>query len=136
MRSILAAAVLLAAPVMMPAQALHSNVSHLVASVDAPAFAFQASAVNAAVPHIYTGLIAPVRINALKLSPSPFVSGEVVVEYTVDKAGVPQNVHVVKPLDAATDNRVVDAVSKVRYTPGTLDGAAVEVPVKLRVAIN
>ena len=72
----------------------------------------------------------------MKLSPSPFVSGEVVVEYTVDKAGVPQNVHVVKPLDAATDNRVVDAVSKVRYTPGTLDGAAVEVPVKLRVAIN
>ena len=136
MRSILAAAVLLAAPVMMPAQALHSNVSHLVASVDAPAFAFQSSAVMAAAPRIYTGLIAPVRINALKLSASPVVSGEVVVEYTVDKAGVPQNVHIVKPLDGATDIRVVDAVTKVRYTPGKLNGAAVEVPVTLHVAIN
>jgi TonB family protein len=136
MRSILAAAALLVAPVLMPAQALHSNVSHLVASVDAPAFAFQASAVKAATPRIYTGLIAPVRLNALKVAASPAVSGEVVVEYMVDKAGVPQNVHVVKSLDNATNERVVEAVSKVRYTPGTLNGTAVDVPVTLHVAIN
>jgi TonB family protein len=135
MRSILAAA-LLVAPVMMPAQALHSNVSHLVASVDAPAFAFQASAVTAAAPHVYKGLIAPIRLNALKVAAAPTVSGEVVVEYTVDTAGVPQNVHVIKPLDKATNDRVVEAVNKVRYTPGTLNGTAVDVPVTLHVAIN
>jgi TonB family protein len=137
MRSILAAAVLFVAPVVMPAQALHANVSHLVASVDAPAFAFQASAVNAAAPRIYTGLIAPVRMNALKLAASPTaVSGQVTVEYTVDTAGVPQDVHVVKALDANTDERVVTAVRQIRYTPGTLNGTAVAVPVTLHVAIN
>jgi hypothetical protein len=139
MRSILAAAALLVAPAMMPAQALHSNVSHLVASVDAPAFAFQTSAVQAAAPRIYTGLIAPVRLSALKLAAvptAPVASGEVVVEYTVNTAGVPQNIHVVKALDATTNDRVIAGVSQMRYKPGTLNGTAVDVPVTLHVAIN
>jgi TonB family protein len=146
MRSVLAAAIL-AMPALLPAQALHTGVSHLVASVDAPAFAFQANAVQAgavqanavkaAVPHMYTGLIAPVRLNALKLAPASIpAKGEVVVEYTVDKAGVPQNIEVKQALDKTTDERVVAAVRQIRYTPGKLDGQVVDVPVSLHVVVN
>src|ERR1700761_8227524 len=98
MRSVLAAAVL-ALPSLMSAQALHTGISHLVASVDAPAFAFQAGSINAVAPRVFSGLIAPVRLNSIKAIPGAATSGEVEVHYTVDTAGVPQNVEVVKPLD-------------------------------------
>ena len=137
MRSILATA-LLAVPSLLPAQAMHTGISQLVASVDAPAVLSQASAVNAAAPHIYTGLIAPVRLNAMKLAPAVKAAtpGDVTVEYTVDTAGIPQNVHVTKKLNVLTDEQVVEAVKQIRYTPGTLNGSAVAVPVTLHVAIQ
>jgi len=136
MRNVLAAAVL-AIPSMLSAQAMHTGISHLVASVDAPAFAFQASAINAVAPRVFSGLIAPVRLNSVQLAPTAVVAkGEVTVEFTVDAAGVPQNVEVVKPLNAAIDAQVVAAVSKIRYTPGKLDGQAVPMPVTMRVALN
>ncbi len=136
MRSVLAAAVL-AMPALVSAQALHTGVSHLVASVDAPEFAFQASALHAAAPRVFTGLIAPVRLSAIQLAPGAVVAkGEVTVEYTVDADGVPQNVHVVKPMNQAVDARVVAAVQKARYTPGKLNGQPIAVPVTLHVALD
>ena len=138
MRSVLAAALLAIVPAAAPAQALHSGISHLVASVDAPAFAFQASAINAAKPRIFSGIVAPIRLTEVKLAGSlntPHVS-DVTVQYTVNEAGVPENVKVVTPVDALTASKVSDAVSKVRYKAGTLDGQPVAVPVTLHVALR
>jgi hypothetical protein len=132
MRTVLAAAIL-AIPSILPAQAVHTGISHLVASVDAPAFAFQASAVNAAAPRVFSGLIAPIRLNALTLGSSVVANeGKITVEYTVDAAGVPQNIKVVDA-DAATAERVAAAVRNIRYTPGKLNGVAVAVPVTLHI---
>jgi TonB family protein len=137
MRTVIAAAIL-ALPTLVSAQAMHTGVSSLVASVDAPAFAFQAGAVSAAAPRVFTGLIAPIRLNALTLAPSkvPAPAGTVVVEYTVDATGVPQNVQVVNAADKETGERVAAAVRNVRYTPGKLNGQPVAVPVTLKVALE
>ena len=137
MRKVLVAAIL-ALPTLVSAQALHTGVSNLVASVDAPAFAFQVSAVNAVAPRVFTGLIAPVRLNALTLAPglTPAVAGTVTVEYTVDATGVPQNVHVLNAADKGTADRVAAGVEKIRYTPGKLNGQPIAVPVTLRVAVE
>ena len=135
MRQALVAAIL-ALPSIVSAQAIHS-VSRQLASVEAPAFAFQAGALNAGTPRVFTGLIAPIRMSNLQLGASiaPLKDGEVVVSYTVDTTGVPENVQVVKSFDDTTNSRVVDAVRKMRYTPGKLDGQAIEVPVTLHIAL-
>lgn len=136
MRQVIAAAILVL-PSLVSAQAVHS-ISHQLASVEAPAFAFQASALKAGTPRVFSGLIAPIRMSNLQLAPSvaPVRDGEVVVSYTVDTAGVPENIHVVQSLDATANNRVVEAVRKMRYTPGQLDGQPVDTPVTLHVAFT
>lgn len=137
MRSVLAAAILAVTPFAANAQAMHTGVSHLVASMDAPAFAFQASAIKAG-PRIFTGLVAPIRMTELSLAGDLHGAhpAEVTVEYTVNAAGVPQNVKVVSAADAATTATVQQAVSKLRYKPGTLDGQVVDIPVTLHVALR
>ena len=137
MRSLLVAAAL-CLPTLGSAQAVHSGVSHVVALMDAPAFAFQAGAVRAAMPRTFSGIIKPVRLTALQLAPqgAALPQGEVVVEYTVNTAGVPEDIHVVKPLGRDSDKAVVEAVRRMRYTPGQLDGQPVATPVTLHVALS
>ena len=136
MRSILAAAAL-CLPAIVSAQAVHS-VSHVLAAAEAPAFAFQTSAIKAGLPRVFTGLIAPVRLTSLNLLPvSAPAGGEVVVTYTVNSTGVPEDVQVVTPVGhGANASVVVEAVRKLRYTPGQLDGQAVAVPVTLHIAFT
>ena len=131
------AAAILALPSLVSAQAVHS-VSHQIASIEAPAFAFQAGALKSGSPRVFTGLIAPIRMTNLQLGASvaPLRDGEVVVSYTVNTAGVPENVQVVKSFDETTNNRVIEAVSKMRYTPGQLDGQPISVPVTLHIALS
>ncbi|MGI4853464.1 MAG: energy transducer TonB [Janthinobacterium lividum] len=135
MRSLLLATAL-CLPALGSAQAVHTGVSHMVALMDAPEFAFQGGAIRAGFPRVFSGIVAPVRLTGVELAPSglPLPRGEAVVEYTVDAAGIPKDVHVVKPLSLAVDKRLVEAVSRVRYTPGTLDGMPVAVPVTLHIA--
>lgn len=137
MRSVLIATVL-CIPAAGSAQAIHTGVSHMVAIMDAPAFAFQAGAVRAELPRIFSGLIAPVRLTEVELKPAvaPLPQGEVVVAYTVSTAGVPEDVHVVKPLGKQTDERIVEAVRRVRYAPGKLDGQPIATPVTLHVSLT
>jgi|GEM_PF-3132616 len=138
MRSFLAAALLAVTPVVANAQAMHSGISHLVAAVDAPGFAFQAGALNAAAPRVFSGLITPIRQTQFMLNgslPAQHPS-EVTVTYDVNAAGTPENVKVLTPADAVTTQRVVEAVSRMRYTAGRLDGQAVSVPVTLHVSIR
>ena len=135
MRQVLAAAIL-SLPALVSAQAVHS-VSHLLAAADAPAFAFQAGAITAGMPRVFTGLIAPVRLTSLQLIPATSIpSGEVVVSYTVGTTGVPEDVHVVKSVDELAEGRVVEAVRRIRYTPGQLDGQPIAVPVTLHIAFT
>ncbi len=138
MRSVLAAALLAVTSVAASAQAMHSGISHLVASVDAPAFGFQASAITAAKPRVFSGIVAPIRLTEVKLAASltPARVSDVTVQYTVDEAGVPQNVKILSSVDEATSARVADAVSKLKYKPGTLDGQPMAIPVTLHVALR
>jgi TonB family protein len=136
MRKVLVAT-LLALPSLVSAQAIHS-VSHMLASVEAPAFAFQAGALKAGTPRIFSGLIAPIRVTNLQLAPSavPVRQGEVVVGYTVNTSGATENVHIVKSLDESANARVIEAVRKMQYTPGQLDGQPVDMPITLHVAFT
>lgn len=137
MRSVLAAAILAVTPFAANAQAMHTGVSHLVASMDAPAFAFQASAIKAG-PRVFTGLVAPIRMTELNLAGELHGAhpAEVTVQYTVNAQGVPQNVKVVSPADPATVTSVEQAVSKLHYKPGMLDGQVIDIPVTLHVALR
>ena len=54
---------------------------------------------------------------------------------TVDENGRVQNVKVVKPLSPVWDARVVDAVSKARFKPGTVSNQPTAVDVNLTVNI-
>ncbi len=136
MRKALAVAIL-ALPSLVSAQAVHS-VSHQIASIEAPAFAFQTGAIKAGTPRVFTGLIAPIRMTDLQIGASVAAlrEGEVVVSYTVNTAGVPENVQVVKTFDETTNRRVIEAVSKMRYTPGQLDGQPIAVPITLHIALT
>ena len=137
MRKVLAATIL-ALPMFASAQAVHTGISHLVASVDAPAFAFQTAAVNAVAPRVFSGLIAPIRLTALAVAPSRVMSmpATVTVEFTVDTAGVPQNVQVIGESDTATGERVAAAVRNVRYTAGKLNGQPISFPVTLHIDVT
>ncbi len=137
MPSMIAAALLSAA--ILPAQVAHAG----ALTVDAAQSHAVSSAANAAALRVYTGFVAPVRIagtpQALGDRVRPALghqAGEVVVAYTVDTAGVPQNVHVVTPLNLYADAQVVSAVKQYRYQPGTLNGKPLDTPVTLHVAFE
>ncbi|MGO9776683.1 MAG: energy transducer TonB [Terracidiphilus sp.] len=52
----------------------------------------------------------------------------------VDVQGMPQNVHVVKPLDYGLSENAVDSVNRYRFKPAMKDG--MPVPVKINVEVN
>lgn len=57
----------------------------------------------------------------------------VVVSFRVDEKGAPQNVHLLKSVNQAVDQRILSAVRGYRYVPGTLDDQNVAVDVNLIV---
>ena len=88
-------------------------------------------------PRMFTGLIAPVRLTSLNLLPvAAPATEEVVVTYTVNTAGIPEDVQVVTPAGHGADATVIDAVRKLRYTPGQLSGQPVAMPVTLHIAFT
>ena len=50
------------------------------------------------------------------------ISGECVIDLTVDIEGIPQNVHVVTSLEPSLDENAVEAVKKWRYAPAMING--------------
>ncbi len=60
--------------------------------------------------------------------------GIVLVNLIVDQHGVPQNVHVVRPLPNGLDERAVEAVRQYRFRPAMEDGKPVRV--ELNVEVN
>jgi TonB family protein len=59
---------------------------------------------------------------------------EVGLSLTVDENGNPQNVKVVRSLDPLWDARVVEAVSRAHFKPGTIDSQPT--PVDLNLTVN
>jgi len=56
-----------------------------------------------------------------------------IVAFTVDEKGNPQNVHLLKSVNPMVDGRVVESVRKYRFEPATLDNQKIAVDVDMRV---
>ena len=58
---------------------------------------------------------------------------KVIVSFTVDESGTPQNVHLTKSVNSIVDERVLKAVRQYRYAPATLNGQKVSAHIDLQV---
>jgi TonB family protein len=61
--------------------------------------------------------------------------GTCVVGFTVDAEGIPQDVHIVRPLEYGLNEAAMEAVRKYRFTPAYKDETT-PVPVLLQIAIE
>jgi TonB family protein len=59
---------------------------------------------------------------------------EVGLTLTVDESGRPQDVKVVKSLNPVWDTRVLDAVSRAHFKPGSIDTQPI--PVEMNLTVN
>lgn len=89
---------------------------------------------------ISTGVVWPKLIAepALHLSSDDFdgrdlALAHMIVAFTVDEKGNPQNVHLLKSVNPMVDGRVVESVRKYRFEPATLDNQKIAVDVDMRV---
>jgi hypothetical protein len=112
-------------------------------ALPAVAFANQPADDAASTPtaRVSTGVTAPSLLNAAGLAiPAGLptdaipVDAQVGLTLTVDENGQPQDIHVVKGVNPFWDARVVDAVSKFHYRPGTID--AKPIPVDMNLTVN
>ena len=125
----------------------HIIAGSILASLLLPAAAFATKpaddATAAIKPAVSTGLTAPTLLDSIGISiPGGYpdgavpVDGQVGLSLTVDEKGVPQDIHIVKSVNPFWDARVVDAVRKFRYQPGTIDAKAIPVEVNLTVNLT
>jgi TonB family protein len=56
------------------------------------------------------------------------------LSFTVDSNGQPQDVKVVKPSNPYLDARIVDAVQKAHFRPGTVDNTPI--PIEMNLTVN
>jgi hypothetical protein len=128
MRHIVASGVLLSS-MLLPAAARASQPTDDVAA-STPA------------PRVSTGVTAPVLLHSIGIAipaglpqDSIPVDAQVGLTLTVDEKGQPQDIHVVKGINAFWDARIVDTVSKFRYRPGAIDSKVIPVDMNLTVNI-
>lgn len=76
-----------------------------------------------------TDIPVPVRVVAPKVLASP--GAEVVLEFVVDKTGVPRAISVAASNDEALAAAAIKAVAEWRFTPVLKDGVTVDTKVKL-----
>lgn len=95
---------------------------------------------NARPLRVSTGVVWPKLISepSFWISSSDFMGDNrategVIVSYTVDETGKPQNVHVTKSVNPVVDERVMNAVRQYRYIPATLNNQKVAVDIHLKV---
>jgi TonB family protein len=99
---------------------------------------------NASTPkvRVSTGVTAPELLDAAQITiPVSLEDGpvpgdaEVGLSLTVDASGHPENVRIVKSLNPLWDARVVDAVEKFHFKPGTVSDEPTAVDLNLTVNI-
>ncbi len=86
------------------------------------------------------GISAPVPLNDVEAEFSDEArrakyQGICEVALIVDAQGMPQNVHVIRPLGMGLDEKAVEAVRKYRFKPAMKDGK-IPVPVMVTVEVN
>ncbi|HEY1649078.1 MAG TPA: hypothetical protein VGF96_13945 [Terracidiphilus sp.] len=93
-------------------------------------------------PRVSTGITAPVLLRSIGLTipdgPAQEtipVDAQVGLTLTVDDKGQPQDIHVVKGINPYWDARIVEAVSKFHYRPGTINAKAIPIDMNLTVNI-
>jgi outer membrane biosynthesis protein TonB len=94
-------------------------------------------------PRVSSGVTAPTLLKSIGLTipdglPSEAipVDAQVGLTLTVDEKGQPQDIHVVKGINPFWDQRIVDAVRKFRYHPGTIDAQPIPIDLNLTVSIT
>jgi TonB family protein len=139
--------VLLHAQAITPAQSKSSAAPALQARlVETGAFAAPAAAAAATTPkssvRVSTGFTAPKLIHSVDIASDANWQWHMVGEYrtavvgmVVDQTGKPTNLKIVQSAGVATDYDVLAAVSKYRFTPGSVSNQAVTTPVELNVKI-
>src|SRR5580704_4459927 len=92
---------------------------------------------------ISTGVVPPKLISTAEIesdsdiTPNGFtIDRKTVVAMTVDAAGKPTDLKIVRSLGSVMDRNVLAGVSQYRFTPGTLDGQPTAVPVNLEVVLR
>jgi protein TonB len=63
-------------------------------------------------------------------------SGTVLLSVVVDEHGIPQDIHIVRPLGLGLDEKAVEAVQKWRFRPGIRNGKAVRVRATIEVSFR
>jgi TonB family protein len=119
----------------------------MLSSIFLPAAAFASTtADDATAPtpevRVSTGVTAPKLTQSISL-PMPdgiskaFIPADTKLElsFTVDSLGKAQNVKVKKSINPYWDARVVDAIQKSQFKPGTLDNQAIPVDMNLVVSL-
>lgn len=91
-------------------------------------------------PHLSTGVVGPTLISEppLKISASEIHGNNpglktLVVAFTVNQEGKPQNVHIVKPLNPSIDSRILCAVGRYRFAPATLNDKKIAVDIRMTI---
>jgi len=67
---------------------------------------------------------------------SESAEAKVVLQLTVDLAGIPQNVKVIHSGGAALDKRALESVSEYRFKPATENNVPVEAPVTIEIKVK
>lgn len=113
----------------------------LPAAASASTSSDDASAPTSA-PRVSTGVIAPTLLQTTAINlpeglPAEAipVNAQVGLSFVVDEKGRPVNIHVVKGFNPFWDARVVEAVSRFYYRPGSIDEKPIPVDMNLTVNI-
>ena len=129
MRRILASTLMLSS-ILIPAAAHASSISADDASAPTPGL------------RVSTGVIAPILTDSLAIQlpdglPNSFVPmvSTVGLAFTVDSNGQAESIKVVKPSNPYWDARVVDAIHKAHFKPGTLDNQPIPVDMNVTVGV-
>jgi Gram-negative bacterial TonB protein C-terminal len=119
--------------------------SLLLSSLTLPAAAIASTPVDDATAptptRVSTGVVEPIILDSAVLSlPAGFNVGQIPTDaqvglsLTVDTAGHPQNIRVVKSLNPFWDARVVDAVQRFHFRAGSVDNQPT--PIDLNLTVN
>jgi TonB family protein len=91
---------------------------------------------------VSTGVNSPLLLDSASvIVPAGYEDGsipgtaQVGLSFTIDEKGHPQDIQVTKSLNPLWDARVVDAVRRFRYRPGTVSNSPVPVDMNLTVNI-
>jgi TonB family protein len=106
-------------------------------------FSSETAAATTTPIRISTGVTAPKLIHTVSVEATSdyavdgFLNDKTaIVLMTVDKAGVPSDLKVVKSVGPTMDKNVLAAVSQYRFKPAMLDGAPTKIQVNLEVTLH